>query len=533
MINSYENPYVGNQGVFNKTSSWNEVTIQANNSANDTPNNNIYEHATPINVNISPLLEAYKYEDADYYIFRQKITVNNAISIKVFFDHLILSNNAEMYIYSSDGKVVTGSIRNTENRLENQLWGSNTFNGMSIFIEIKIPKTELEANNIHLSKILVGKVNNSTNDLSDSASTGAFGASSYCNINVACPSGNGWGNESKSICLIETDDGFAFSGSLINNTAYDLKPYILTAWHGTNGKNPQNFTYTFLWISPTCSPTTNTNQIVLYNGANLRATYEPTDFSLLELLQSTSSNTDLYYLGWDRIGATPTSGVGIHHPGGDIMKISFADNPATIGNIRLNTNTAWRVFINRGITEKGSSGSPLFNQNHLVVGQEYSSTQSCGGVTGGTNYGRFDLSWSGGGTPSTRLQDWLDPKNCGLVTIPTINSQWQNDILLNGTSIICNSIPSLFDVTSNLTNSYIVWSITSPTNWKNIVSASQSGSQYLISPKLNAIGNITISADVLNSCLISPVTITKNITIGNTFQPIIIYNLLMLRKISI
>lgn len=32
-------------------------------------------------------------------------------------------------------------------------------------------------------------------------------------------------------------------------------------------------------------------------------------------------------------------------------------------------------------------------------------------------YGRFDVHWTGGGTPTTRLSDWLDPQSAGALTL--------------------------------------------------------------------------------------------------------------------
>ncbi|HUZ59744.1 MAG TPA: trypsin-like peptidase domain-containing protein [Hanamia sp.] len=216
------------------------------------------------------------------------------------------------------------------------------------------------------------------------------------------------------------------SGALLMNTCSTNIPYLLTAKHVTDGIDYINASYYFGWWSSTCTPNTYNQTAYLFNGANLVASNPNTDFSLLQLLQIPPSNYDITYLGWSRSSVTPSSSVGIHHPQGDQMKISFAANPASIGTINSTyPNAAWRVLWTSGIVEPGSSGSPLFDPNKKVVGQLSTNTQPigppCNEQTGGTNYGRFDLSWTGGGTYSTQLSYWLDPSNSGAMTTNTTN----------------------------------------------------------------------------------------------------------------
>lgn len=212
------------------------------------------------------------------------------------------------------------------------------------------------------------------------------------------------------------------------NTCNISKPYILTANHCVfqNGNliNTNNSTFEFLWYSPTCNPTTNTSSTVLFNGATIRARWEQSDFALLELNQIIPQNSTLTLLGWSRSSTPPSSSVGIHHPMGDIMKISIENNPASIGSVRTFPNTAWRVLWDQGAVEGGSSGSPLFDMiDHKVVGQLFSNTQPtsppCNQQSGGTNYGRFDVSWDGGGTNDTRLSNWLDPTGSNMIATNT------------------------------------------------------------------------------------------------------------------
>jgi lysyl endopeptidase len=82
-----------------------------------------------------------------------------------------------------------------------------------------------------------------------------------------------------------------------------------------------------------------------------------------------------------------------------------ADNSILCG-INPIGDLQWIVNWNSGITEGGSSGSPLFDQNHRVVGQLGGGPSSCTATAACRQdaYGRFDNSWTGGGTNATEVK---------------------------------------------------------------------------------------------------------------------------------
>jgi hypothetical protein len=215
------------------------------------------------------------------------------------------------------------------------------------------------------------------------------------------------------------------------NTCATNIPYVLTADHCfQGGGNVSGWRVHFQAWSATCTPSQN-NDGILFNGSTLRANWAPSDFCLIQLNQTPAVNSGINYAGWSRHTNSATSGVGIHHPSGDVMKISSyitplvrEDDPVRCG-INAVGQLHWVVQWNQGVTEGGSSGSPLFDQNHRIVGQ------LCGGPSACSQpvncrldmYGRFDNSWTGGGTNATRLSNWLDPNNTGAMTTNTTNIQ--------------------------------------------------------------------------------------------------------------
>ena len=109
--------------------------------------------------------------------------------------------------------------------------------------------------------------------------------------------------------------------------------------------------------------------------------------------------------------STPSIPVGIHHPSGDIKKISFDYNNAS------NSGNYWDVNNwEDGTTEPGSSGSPLFDGvTQRIIGQLYGGTASCTSITYDT-YGKTSTSWNLG------MSNYLDPNNTGASFINGIDA---------------------------------------------------------------------------------------------------------------
>ena len=76
------------------------------------------------------------------------------------------------------------------------------------------------------------------------------------------------------------------------------------------------------------------------------------------------------------------------------------------------------------VTEPGSSGSPLFDQNHRIIGQLYGGAAACSGSVnnGAFDYGRFNISWGLG------VSEYLDPVNSGTLVLDGYPSGYNSDV---------------------------------------------------------------------------------------------------------
>jgi hypothetical protein len=144
----------------------------------------------------------------------------------------------------------------------------------------------------------------------------------------------------------------------------------------------------------------------------MRATRSYTDFTLTELSSIPNENWGVTWSGWSRASSTSGVGAGIHHPSTAEKRISFPDYSTASGEY-------WNVNWSEGTTEPGSSGSPLYDSNHRIVGQLCCGAAACGNDSN-DYYGRsIGLSWSG--SSSSSLSAWLDPLGTNATYLDTFN----------------------------------------------------------------------------------------------------------------
>jgi V8-like Glu-specific endopeptidase len=341
----------------------------------------------------------------------------NAYSLNLIFKKYNLSDGAELYVYSSDKRHILGAFTKDNNNPK-QNFAIAPVKGDEIIIEL------FEPNNIEFSsELIIGSVNHDFLNIFKLLKDGLYGNSGDCNRDINCAEGNNWQNEKQSVCRMIIAGSGLCSGSLINNINNNGTAYFLTANHCYSSYSDynnavNNTVFYFNYESPTCGGGDGSTAQTI-SGATLRANWADSDFCLLELSSIPQFNFHPYYSGWFRDNIAPTSATGIHHPIGDVKKICIENNALTStaysdNTININANN-WRVADwDIGVTEGGSSGSSLYNQNHRIVGQLHGGNAACNGTSDNGQsdwYGKFFNSWAGGGTNTTRLQNWLDPAN--------------------------------------------------------------------------------------------------------------------------
>jgi lysyl endopeptidase len=359
------------------------------------------ELPTNLNLNNSGIWKTLSNGDR---IWRISIESSNATSINLNYSNFYLPNGATFFVYNKNG--VLGSFNSNNNKVNGE-FATTLLKGDKVTLEYYEPLSEFGKGIIQISSIVHGY-----RDLFKQLKT--FGQSGACNVNVVCDT-TIWGDEIRSTVMLLTSGNTRFcSGALVNNTLQDGTPYILTAEHCNVASNN---IFMFNYQSADCSPSVDGPTTQTISNCTLIANNTPSDFHLLKLSSVPPLSYNVFYAGWNNVDTAATNGTGIHHPRGDVKKISHDDDPTISSGYYTAGNDHWEVLDwNSGTTEGGSSGSPLFDQNHRIVGQLHGGNAACGNDEF-DYYGKFATSWASNSDTLKQLKYWLDPNNSGATAI--------------------------------------------------------------------------------------------------------------------
>ena len=398
-----------------------------------------FEHETAFGLNQA----SWRSIENDKSIWQFGIECAGARTINLILEDFYLPKGAEMFIWSADREEFLGSF-NHKNNQEYRVLATSILQHDKIVVEVQASNAVKDQVSFVISMVVHGYRPVLMSHFADfDEDRGPYGTSGTCNNNVNCAVGSAW----------------SCTGALVNNTANDGTPYFLTANHCYSAGATPSWVFVFNHETTGCTGTTGpTNQTI--SGCTLRAKRAGSDFCLVELSSTPPASYNVQYAGWDATdAATVTSATCIHHPSGDLKKISFENNAVPQGT--WSGAQTWEVQQwDDGITEGGSSGSPLFDQNHRIIGQLFGGASACNGSTEngqGDSYGRFGVSWDAGASASSRLKEWLDPGNTGTLILdgyPTGSVAVQLDAsaasITNVPSNICgNSVSPVFSLLNN------------------------------------------------------------------------------------
>ena len=375
--------------------------------------------AVPQPVTVTPLTHGLwtKLDDQNA-VWRLRTHCKNSISMNFGFSRWMLPVDGEMRIYNTDltHRIRTFTVDDIQD--SGELW-TPAVAGNEVVIEIicALQDRWLVEEEVELSSINPGYRGFHEFFGVPSSSNNGPSMSGSCNVDVACPESAGWENEIDCVGVISSG-GFLFcTGFMVNNTAQDGTPYFMTADHcGVTAGNAGSLVVYWNYENSTCRPPGSAssggpgNGVLnqFSTGSIFRAGSATSDFTLVELASPPNPAYGVSFCGWNATSASPSSAVGIHHPNTEEKRISFENQPPSLSTNFVTVND-WDL----GTTEPGSSGSPLFDQDHRVIGQLCCGSAACGNNFS-DDYGRFSRSWTLG------LGAWLDSANTGQLFVDTL-----------------------------------------------------------------------------------------------------------------
>jgi lysyl endopeptidase len=357
-------------------------------------------------------------------VWRFRVDSPGAVFMSFKFSDFDLPEGAELHFISATREYHDGAYRSRHNR-PSRRFGSPMIPGDAAIIELFVPEGSRTAS-LELESVSHGFRNvmrmgsfphrggpHVATDPSYDAFTAAAPESFSCQRDINCAEGAPY-QDVKRAAAEGYDGAYICSGQLINNARQDNRYLYLTADHCEWWIDPPTMSYYWNYENSTCGSSDaplrfSTGSTDLYHNASA-------DLDLLELDGTDlESQYDIYFVGWNRSNATPTSAATIGFPSDKPKQVSIRYTPVTdcapggcSGGWGPNY---WRIdAYDVGVPEGGSSGGMLLDQDNLLVGT------LTGGV--GTNCNNFTWDEYAKIAPHwASLQPFLDPNNTGAITL--------------------------------------------------------------------------------------------------------------------
>ena len=373
-------------------------------------------------------------------MWRLAVNCAGAQAMGLNYSNLHLPAGSDIFVYTPSQSQVIGAI--TSDEIPRPVFSTRPLAGDQLVIEYYEPADVQGMPVIDISGISYMYRGFQDIDSPETKSTN----SGSCEVNINCEEGQNWQQQKQGVVKFLTSvtdttksppkvSQFWCSGVVVNNTLQDSSGLILTAGHCSegNGKYATADDYAhwiiyFNYERPGCSNTGVPAQLSLVGVEKLATSANlpdvGSDFLLLRSLKRIPAKYNAFYCGWDAGNTNSTFGVCIHHPDGDYKKVSTYSSPLVSESWGSTPGTHWQVkWVQTangwGVTEGGSSGSPLFDDEGLVIGTLTGGPSSCSNPTGQDMFGKVAYSWTSNGTAaSEQLKPWLDPGNTGILKMP-------------------------------------------------------------------------------------------------------------------
>jgi hypothetical protein len=372
--------------------------------------------AHPFDVSLTPKNSGQWYCDGVTNYWQLRIKSADAYSINLIFSHFKLPENSKLFLIGQNDKIL-GAFT-SENNSASGILATEPLAGDEIMVQYEEPVDVPFQGVFEISRVS----HDFLGILGDGVHRPLNKEAGLCNVNVNCDLADFTGEIRNSSCRIIINGADICTGSLINNTANDGKPYLLTAYHCIgNEKLANKSVFLFNYQAPSCS-TIDGDVSNSISGSTLKAGLKITDFSLVQLnITSIPANFRPFFAGWNRVNSAASKTFTFSHPQGDVKKIAIDnDSPITssFSPPQYQTNGFWLVNRwNFGVTEVGSSGAGLFDQNLRLVGTLTAGAANC--VNPVNDYfEKFAVSWDLRTDSITRqLKHWLDPMQTNPTTL--------------------------------------------------------------------------------------------------------------------
>ena len=366
-------------------------------------------------------------------VWTTSFVAENAKSLNLVFDDVVLPEGAELYVSNEDNTIVFGPV-NQENIGSRRTILSDVIPGSRINVALFEPAECLGSSRLTISKVVYGfmKVN-----------SGKVGVDLPFDGDVVVHPELEFYADGMGYVLFASGEHYC-SGALVMTTDKAYHPYFLTTYmskySGFNMSEHIDEVENGMFKFHTRRKTPNGNSKTTgysYYGSTVKAQNSFLDFLLVEINAELKNNKNLTWLGWDRSGRIPPSGFFLYHTSKGLEQIHLVNEPFQVSRDMIlypnDTVWKWTVPTHYGFLSKPYTyGGPLLDDNYRLVGQTHVYIVTLQGTVNlGCSQIREFTRWQYPNAGDDLL-NWLDPTGSNVMTIDA-----SKPLLISGETIPC------------------------------------------------------------------------------------------------
>ena len=161
--------------------------------------------------------------DDGFLVWKLTIRSEGAKSLNLIFEEFELQEREKLFIFNSKENHILGAFTSINN-LPHKKFAVSPVLGDEITVQYEIPEEDF--NNKHF---IITRVNHDYVGILKSGSRRPLGKTAgTCNIDINCDEWKDWNEVKNSVCRVFVNGKEVCTGVLINNTAVNQKPFVLS-----------------------------------------------------------------------------------------------------------------------------------------------------------------------------------------------------------------------------------------------------------------------------------------------------------------
>jgi hypothetical protein len=206
--------------------------ISALKASNNTGSRKTLQFAIERTVELHPRSHGSWRTVPGYRIWKAHIISPGASSLGLVFHPFKLAPGVKLHVHDPGKQRIRGAFTSGNNKASG-IFPVGHVPGDEVVVELQVPLDAGDFGELGIQSVSHALMDVGQSGVRSNCPPGQFGCSQECEIDVNCPEGDDWQMSKKAVVRIYTTSQYC-TGVMLNNSAYDGQPLLLTAEHCIN-----------------------------------------------------------------------------------------------------------------------------------------------------------------------------------------------------------------------------------------------------------------------------------------------------------